>query len=249
MMVVTNTTTTSEIKVTIEIPPPTDSRSEPNHSLAGVLTEDPRATFNDMRLNASKAAQNTEGTVKPSNGETATGALVGGELVGLGSRYYGPYMQNVAPELGRGLSRRADIPRFAQWLDDNVIRKGLEPWENRMQKELPEVFQDKVARASNKFLYGTERQLAQGLYGTANAPWEAESWGRAAFKGGAVAIGDWALNSAISEATGNSAFKPNILETSLVTAATISPIPGKYKLAAIAGGWAIGKLSNLVGMT
>ncbi|HEY9717759.1 MAG TPA: hypothetical protein V6C69_09840 [Trichormus sp.] len=171
-------------------------------------------------------------------GESMWTAEGTGALVSLASPRYGPAMRQWADAALPHQLQNFPLTKAGEWLDESVLRKSAP-------------LAGDLARETQGLLNKTDWQIARGLASTAlNRNWVPEqSMAKAALIGAGVGLGDWAASRELERATGVQAFQPNFFETAAVTGAAISPIPGRYKVAAIALGVGIGKLSNLAGLS
>ena len=197
--------------------------ADPSQTLPA-LTENPQAAYLEQRR---AVPANTDVHFGPArSGEALGGAFIGGGLVGLGSQYYGPAMLRGAAEMDEKMTVPFKAVRTRQWLRSALGVEGR-------LGEHPFLSRDTIANAATKTVFGTADFVSDGLSATSYSKWEPGSWDKSLFNGAAVGVADYVLDSALASTTGMSVFKPNVIDTSLVTAATISPIPGNYKLAAI----------------
>lgn len=172
---------------------------------------------------------------KPSAAESVLTAGGTGALVSLASPRYGPAMREWADAAFTRQTESFPLTKFGDRLDDSF----------RFLK--PSFLQE--AQETQGLLNKADWQIARGLLGTAsNGNWVPEaSMAKAAFNGAAVAGLDWMAGKGLESVTGIDALRPNLIESALVTGAAISPIPGNYKIAAIALAVGIGKLPNIIG--
>jgi len=191
-----------------------------------------------------KASGNTE----PYSGEGSIAAGVSGALMGIGSRTYGPYMREAAANaFGYQYAKDGFFSEITHPIDARLVGKVLE------SAPLPPnlTFSDKVALEASQALKRVDATISNGLMRTAtNSGWAPEATLWKAGRNGAIAgVSDWAVDRGLEWATGAESLRPNVIETSLVAGAIMSPIPGRYKAGAVAVGWGIGKLSNIIGLT
>jgi hypothetical protein len=190
--------------------------------------------FGEFRLAAKEEKPTTAATP---NGESMVTAASAGALVGLAAPFTGEAMRDWAD--GAFSKQMANFPltKAGEWLHESALRAFLKSAQ----------LEGEVALETQGLLNKADWQIARGLAGTAyNYKWVPEiSPSRAALNGAGVGVLDWAASHGLAQATGVQAFQPNFFESAAVTGAALSPIPGRYKVAAIALGVGIGKLSNL----
>jgi hypothetical protein len=210
--------------------------------------------LDEFRLPGKTAAAATEPIAKeskPNSGEGIFTAAASGAALGMASPIYGTAMRDGAQtaleyQLGKG----GFFTGAGEWLNSAVIHNKLGVKANPFAL-LGEAAQDQLGLRTQLELLHADSAIGGGLMRTAmNGAWIPESnMLKAAGKGGAAGLSDWAVDRGLEWATGAHSLRPNVIETSLVAGAMMSPIPGRYKVAAVAAGWGIGKLSNIIGLT
>jgi hypothetical protein len=188
---------------------------------------------------------------KSNNGEGMFTAAASGAALGMASPIYGTAIRDGAQKaLAYQLTKGGFFTGAGEWLDSSLIHNGLGAKLNPFGL-LGETTQNQLGLRARLGLLKADTAIEEGLFSTTlNRAWVPESnMFKAAGKGAVAGLADWAVDRGLERATGAQSLRPNVLESSLVTAAAMSPLPGRYKVGAIAAAWGIGKLSNIVGLT
>jgi hypothetical protein len=192
----------------------------------------------------------TAANTKPNTGEGILGAAASGAALGMTSNIVGTAMKAGAEHA----LMRNYIANPGMFTDfggrvHQAINNGLDPVKNPFAL-LSDATRDNLGLNARLGLMKADVAIQDGLLSTTRSSWVPESsMLKLAGKGAIAGVADWGVDRGLEWATGSQTLRPNVLESSLVTAAAMSPLEGRYKVGAIALAVGVGKLSNIVGLT